>query len=132
MAKSKTKPMKLPKTIAGWKVPKPLRRSSGSLIRLIDSPLGRQVMANALVAAAGALVANRDARRAVGHGGTEATGTLRSATDAALVAVADGVRSVLPGGQSDTETDRAGEDRPQPARSGTVKVPAQPRSTPTA
>ena len=52
MAK-KTK-AKLPKTIAGVKVPKAVR-TSGLLDELLNSPLGREILAEAIVAAAGAV-----------------------------------------------------------------------------
>jgi len=51
---AKSKPLKLPKRIGGIKVPKFLREP-GTLEGLLDSPVGRAVLAEALTAAAAAL-----------------------------------------------------------------------------
>lgn len=47
------KKAKLPKTIAGIKVPKRLRKA-GAVTAILNNPLGRSILADALVAAAGA------------------------------------------------------------------------------
>jgi hypothetical protein len=52
MTKSDT--LKLPKRIAGVKVPKVLRRP-GTIVDFLNSPVGRLVLAEALIAAAAAL-----------------------------------------------------------------------------
>ena len=46
----------IPKKIAGYKVPKSLRKSR-LLKHLLRSPLGREILANALTAGAGAAAA---------------------------------------------------------------------------
>ena len=117
MAKA-TKKAKLPKTIAGVKVPKALRKL-GPLGRLIDHPLGREILADALIAAAGAaaaaLVKHRPSAAQMAQAGEQVaaagekavSGTAQAAnlgrdlvqTAAGAVAevVADAAKSVLPG-----------------------------------
>jgi hypothetical protein len=69
MARKKSKRSK---SAAGVKVPKALRKS-GVLAALIDSPLGRQILADVLVASAGAAAAaltrHRPSMQQVGHAG---------------------------------------------------------------
>src|SRR3712207_7570542 len=64
----------LPKSVAGVKVPKAVRKSS-TLATLFNSELGREILADALIAAAGAAAAvltrTRQARVA-GHAVSEA------------------------------------------------------------
>lgn len=106
MAKNKAdknKTTKLPKRIAGVRVPKRLRASGGSLAGLVHTPIGRQVLADALVAVAGSLVASPRARHAVGQAGSTAAGTARDVTEAAVGAVTEGIRQVLPGGRAEDE-----------------------------
>ena len=57
-----SKKHKLPKRIAGIKIPKALRK--GSMGRFMASPLGREAAAAALIAAAGALSGSPSPRRA--------------------------------------------------------------------
>lgn len=60
MAKGK-KEKKIPKRIAGVKVPKDLRKGGESLLSLINQPLAREI---AVAAALAAVTASKDARRA--------------------------------------------------------------------
>lgn len=53
---------KLPKRIAGVKVPKTLRKSGGSLGAMASSPLGKEIVASGLIAIA-ATIAGSDAGR---------------------------------------------------------------------
>ncbi|MGI4731888.1 MAG: hypothetical protein ACRYFW_09090 [Janthinobacterium lividum] len=50
-----SKSTKLPKRIAGVKIPKPLRHAAAALLEQAATPAGRQLIAGALVAAAAAL-----------------------------------------------------------------------------
>lgn len=97
---------KLPKRIAGFKVPKALRRSK--LVRgLLGSELGRHIVADALVAAAGAaatvLVREREEIIEAGEKGARkgkrALGLVTEAADsaaaAALGAVTDAARTMM-------------------------------------
>lgn len=59
--KSKTR---LPKQIAGVKIPKKLRKSGGKLIEAAATPAGRELIAAGLVAAGSALVRAQAAKRA--------------------------------------------------------------------
>lgn len=114
----------LPKKVAGMKVPKQLRKSRlvGSLLR---SRLGRQIVADALVAgaaaAAGVLVREREEIAAAGKAevrrGRRVAALLgeavESAADAVLGVVTDAARSALP-------------DEPRP-RKGRKGAPAETR-----
>src|SRR5687768_3188583 len=55
-AKSKSE-LKLPKEVAGVKVPKGLRKQAKNLLNIIDTPAGRELAATGLTLAATALVA---------------------------------------------------------------------------
>jgi hypothetical protein len=57
---------KLPKKIAGVKLPKPLRKSGERLLRRVDTPLGRTAVAGGLLAIAGVLAATKQMRMAGG------------------------------------------------------------------
>jgi hypothetical protein len=68
--------LKLPKRFAGSKVPKGWRRSANQLARRLDSPLWREIVAEALVAAASALIGGRYVRETASQAGQEvAAGT---------------------------------------------------------
>lgn len=98
MAKS----LKIPKMIAGVKVPKRFRRSGKSLVHLLDSPIGRQAAAAALTAAAGVLAGtNRNLRHGVeqagetvAHAATQSGDLVRSMAETAVGAVADTAREI--------------------------------------
>jgi hypothetical protein len=61
---ARKKSAKLPKRIAGVKIPKKLRKSGGKLIEAASTPAGRELIAAGLVAAGSALAAKaRTARR---------------------------------------------------------------------
>ncbi|MGQ9365283.1 hypothetical protein [Azospirillum sp. ST 5-10] len=113
MAKHKSKGFKLPKRIAGVKVPKHLRKSGGSLGSLLESPMARQILADALVAAAGALAANRGTRQAVSHAGSGAAETVRDAAGAIAGVVAEGMRHAITDG--DRERQGRGRNREAPS-----------------
>ena len=99
MAKKK----KLPKRIAGFKVPKVLRKSAPSLIALLQTPQGKEAMAAALSAGAAALLSSAQGRRAVVETGTAAAGAgpaiaggLESVGQAAGAALKQAAQSILP------------------------------------
>jgi hypothetical protein len=102
MAKSKDKKSGVPKTVAGVKIPKSVRKSS-PLASLFNSSLGREILADALIAAAGAAAAaltrTRTAEKA-GHAavaaGTEATEGVQTAAGAVANVVTEAARSFLP------------------------------------
>jgi hypothetical protein len=98
MAKKGKGKSKLPKKVAGIKVPKMLRK--GAVATLFDSPRGREILADALMAAAGAaaasLVQHRPSARqvakageAVVDAGTDAATATRDTVQSAAGAVAD-------------------------------------------
>jgi hypothetical protein len=101
--------VKIPKRVAGWKVPKAVRKSA-LLKGLLGSKVGREIAAQALVAgasaAAAALVAEREevadaTRKGARKGGrmlARLTGAAESGAEAALSVVTDAARSMLPEG----------------------------------
>jgi hypothetical protein len=105
----------LPKKVAGFKVPKPLRRSR-MLRSLLSSAVGREIAANALTAGAGAaatvLMREREAvadataagARKGARKGARAFGIVAEAVEAAAAAmmdvVTDAARSVVPEAKS--------------------------------
>ncbi len=112
---AKTAKAKLPKTVAGLKVPKALRKS-GVLETLVGSHTGRQILADALVAAAAAAAAAlmKD-RSGTQEGGKGRSRTVMSdATHAAAGAVAgfitDAAQSLITGALGGGEA-----DKPKPA-----------------
>lgn len=67
MGKKKAKAGKLPKEVLGVKLPKELRKAGDRLIEQVQGPAGRQAIAGALTAVAGAAVTaalSREAMRA--------------------------------------------------------------------
>ena len=118
MAKGKAK---VPRKVAGVKVPKAVRKSR-LLDELLTSELGREILAEALVAAAGAvasvLIKKRpsaaqiaQAGHAVTDRGAEAASATKdlaqSAVGAVTEVVADAARHILPGTLTDTADDKA-------------------------
>jgi hypothetical protein len=63
MAKKKKKAARLPKRIAGVKIPKAVRKSGGALLGQVNTPLGRELIAAGLVAAGAALAKKDEVRR---------------------------------------------------------------------
>lgn len=59
----KAKNNRLPKRIAGVKVPKRLRKSSGSMLALAQTPVVREIIASGLVAAAAAMAGSEGAKK---------------------------------------------------------------------
>jgi hypothetical protein len=88
---------KIPKKIAGVKIPKILRKDS--LIKsLLNSPTGRQIIANALVAAAGAaasalLAGSQGASKASANGHEDAGKIAKRALQSAAGALTDALSS---------------------------------------
>ncbi|MBW9054943.1 hypothetical protein [Rhizobium mesosinicum] len=98
---------RIPKKIAGYKIPKAIRKSA-TIRGLLASDIGRGILANALTAAAGAaatvLLAESDeisdaagkgarkGKRALGIAGS----AMSSAADAAIDVIKDSARDALP------------------------------------
>jgi hypothetical protein len=104
---------KIPKKLFGVKIPKVLR--SDTLIKsLLNSPIGRQIIANALVAAAGAaaaaLVAGTDrppkGRSAAADAGEEAAKLAKRALKSAAGALTDTLSSAAKSALGDDERPR--------------------------
>lgn len=107
MAKKKNK-TKIPKRIAGIKIPKSLRKSGGPIIGLLATPHGREAAAAALSAAATALIGTPAGRQAAGEAGSAAAGAgsalvggLESVGQAAGAALRQAAQSVLPSAVTD-------------------------------
>jgi hypothetical protein len=117
-AKSKSKSKKVvSKTIAGMKIPKSVRKMP-ALGTLLTSELGREILADALIAAAGAAAAAltrtrpvKEVGAAVAEAGSEAATATRDTVQTAAGAVADVVteaaRSILPASVLGTDDHRA-------------------------
>jgi len=84
---------KVPKSVAGVKVPKALR--NGLLGSFLDDPRTREILADVLMAAAGAaaaaLVKNRPSTQQVAEAGASAAGATRDMAQAAAETVTDTV-----------------------------------------
>ncbi|HYH37568.1 MAG TPA: hypothetical protein VD860_05060 [Azospirillum sp.] len=116
MAKS----FKIPKKIAGIKVPKSVRKSGRSLAAFLETPTGREMAAAALTAMAGVLAgtnrpvrtAAADAAAGAGHtaaqAGGVAAGLMRDMAEAAVGAVSEAARDLV----------STGKDRAQGGRDG--------------
>lgn len=98
MAKSE---VKVPKSLAGWKIPNSLRKS-GVITQFLNNDLGRRILADVLVAAAGAaaaaLVQHRPSEAQVALAGEAALDSGRravTATAGAVQAAAGTLGSVL-------------------------------------
>ncbi|WP_254021559.1 hypothetical protein [Mesorhizobium escarrei] len=118
MAKSKRK---LPKKIGGFKVPKSVRKST-LLRNMLASPVGRDLLANAITAGAGAaaavLVRERgeiaDATKSAAKTGAKksaraaglATDMVQSAASAMMAVVSEAAHKVLPEQKSRGDKDR--------------------------
>ena len=87
MAKNK---VKVPKTVGGWKIPKSLRKS-GAVTMFLNNDLGRNILADVLVAAAGAaataLAQHRPTGAQVAHAGEAALDTGQRAVSGTADAV---------------------------------------------
>lgn len=121
---------KLPKTVAGLKVPKVLRKS-GMLETLVGSHAGRQILADALVAAAAAAAAALVKDRSGGSEGgkSRSKAVVSDATHAAAGAVAgfitDAAQTLISGALGGTA------ETPKPvarARTARPKKAAEPKS----
>jgi hypothetical protein len=96
-AKKAKKDTGVPKKVAGVKVPKAVQKS-GTLSTLFSSSLGREILADALIAAAGAAAAaltrTRPAQQA-GHAVAEAGSQAASATSDAVQTASTAVAGVI-------------------------------------
>ena len=100
MAK-KDKKSGVPKKVAGVKIPKSVRKSN-PLSTLFNSSLGREILADALIAAAGAAAAALTRTRtaeAAGHSaakaGAEASDAVQTAAGAVASVVTEAARSFI-------------------------------------
>ncbi|WP_448188521.1 hypothetical protein [Azospirillum sp. sgz301742] len=99
MAKS----FKIPKKIAGVKIPRKLRKSGKWLVGFLESPTGREVAAAALTAMAGVLAGSSrpvreaagDAGRTAAQAGTGAAGLMRDMAEAAVGVVSEAARDLV-------------------------------------
>ena len=113
----------LPKKVAGVKVPKAVRKS-GTLATLFNSELGREILADALIAAAGAAAAAltrtrtaKETGKALADKGSQAAaaGADLSGTAAGAVAsvVTDAARTLIPANLLGAEQEGKDEDKGQ-------------------
>jgi hypothetical protein len=111
---TKSKKSGVPKKVAGVKVPKSVRQSK-SIGTLLTSDLGREILADALIAAAGAAAAAltrtraaRTAGNAVAEAGAGTGDLVQTAAGAVATVVTEAAKNILPaalvgGGQSEGE-----------------------------
>jgi hypothetical protein len=118
MAKSKAKgKIKVPKTIAGVKVPKALRQS-GWLEPVLADPHAREILADVLIAAAGAaaavLVKERPSMRQVTETGeaSAARDQVLDAADAAAGVIRHAAKAILPNSLTSSSAKPAGSRTP--------------------
>ena len=116
------KKVRLPKKIAGVKVPRFLRKSN-MLNALLGSAMGRDIAAKALTAAAGAaaavLLEEREQVVATGEKGVKksakavglATEAVQHAASAAIGVVTDAAKSILPEDSRKGRKNKPGEDK---------------------
>lgn len=78
--KSRTK---IPKQIAGVKIPKTLRDSGKAAMKLAQNPVARELLSAGLVAAAAAVAANSRARKAAIDGGRDVADAVTGAATTA-------------------------------------------------
>lgn len=83
---------KLPKKIAGVKVPKDVRKAGNRLVRLAETPLAREI---ALAALAAGLAARKDVRKAASGAGEEASASAGWVSAALGAAAAEAGRRVI-------------------------------------
>ena len=120
--KKNARKFRLPKKIAGYKIPRSLRKSD-ILVQLAQNPKVREICAAGMVAAAAALVGSKNARHAAGD--TTSTGGSQLAE---LVSTIGSVASAL---LRKSETARDGQtstiEDGQPSAKGTSKgtMPAE-------
>ncbi|WP_262300189.1 hypothetical protein [Microvirga sesbaniae] len=104
MAKNKAK---TPKTIAAVRVPKALRKS-GWLDPLLADPQMRELLADVLIAAAGAaaapLVKERPSWRQVADAGTAARDLVQGTADAATGVISEAAKAILPSSLTGSDT----------------------------
>jgi hypothetical protein len=110
----KSKPLKLPKQIGGIKVPKFLREP-GTIEGILDSPVGRAVLAEAPIAAAAALKNYKptadtgEAVEAAANGGSDAAkDPVQSAASGSADVTVGVIRQIVPAASGD----ESGADKP--------------------
>lgn len=80
---------KIPKKIAGVKIPKGLRDSGNAAVKLAQSPMARELLSAGLAAAAAAVAANARARKTAGQSGANASTGFADVADAASKAATE-------------------------------------------
>jgi hypothetical protein len=122
MTKSKMAKLKLPKKIAGIKIPKQLRKPSGSLLTFLQTNQGREIAAGALVAIAGALTGGDRIKKAAAEVDDQAAqagamgGTIvRDVAEVAVGALAAAAEQALPSLSGEQK-----EERPSRSRKGAL------------
>lgn len=125
VAKKSKKGVKLPKRIAGVKVPKALRRSGGQAIAWLSSPSAREIMASVLVAAAAGLASNKKIRRAAKSGAEDAASGASRIGEAIADAATAIMRRAAGGGKTDATPPAGGSPAATRSRSGPTR-PGEP------
>jgi hypothetical protein len=86
--------LKLPKRIAGLKIPRTVRKSANRFTRHFETPIGRELIAEAFVAAAGALVGSRYVRQTASDVGRQVRAGTENILDAGSEAAKTGASAL--------------------------------------
>lgn|GEM_PF-1935822 len=119
MAKN-NKSLKVPKRIAGVKVPKEIRKPVNKALRLADDPQARGLAIAALTAAATALTAKPgegEAQRALRPGDPGIGDQAGKLADAVIAVALDGARRLLDGLEASAAQNAAPAEKPKRSRS---------------
>jgi hypothetical protein len=99
MAGKKKSKLVIPKKIAGYKVPKALRKSD-AVVRLAQDPMVRDICAAALAAAAAAMLNNKNVRdgagKALSDGGSRTTQLVSGIGQAVAAAILGAIQRLSP------------------------------------
>ncbi len=113
MAKGKGKKARIPKRVAGVRIPKEIRKSASPLLALVESQTGRALAAEILIAVAGVLSGRSLAKEGPAHAGQDivraASGTghaMQGIAEAAIGAAARALHDALPSAAPQDEARR--------------------------
>ena len=127
---SKASKTKIPKQIAGVKIPKTLRDSGKAALKLAQNPVAREMLSAGLMAAATAVAANSRARAAAANGGRDAADAMNdAATKASDNAAKIGLALATAAGSAAQRFFGLNEDAP--AKTEDAQPPEEPAAVPT-
>jgi len=128
MAKDR-KPLKVPKRIAGVKVPKEIRKPVNKALKMADNPQARDLAVAGLTAAAAALTARPvggEAHRPRRPGEPGTDGRAGTLADVVIAAALDGARRLLDGIETPAAQPPGTAEKPKRARPSARPAAARP------